>query len=228
MHDRAAECGHVDDRPPESRVATRAARRELRRRHPQRHQPGAGRDPGEAVITGLAGDQAGHRCPAPVAVGEPVGRLDIVTARLHAGQPWPRPHTGVQNRDQLPVAAGKPPRRRRIQNLLTRRHRFEIGARDDAGRTALAVLLHRRHRTGCTGGRRRAGVDLRAVDRHCRRAGPQRGNQSRCETTESPSAGRTHRLSTHANSPTRYAITGISDASIPDATNPTSRRSGSE
>ena len=37
-----------------------------------------------------------------------------------------------------------------------------------------------------------------------------------------------HRFKTQANSPTRYASTGISEASTPEARKPTRRRIGSE
>jgi len=42
-------------------------------------------DAREAVIAGLAGDQARNRCTAPVTVGEAIGRFEIVAAGLHTG-----------------------------------------------------------------------------------------------------------------------------------------------
>jgi len=85
MHDRPAQGRHIDDRSRGGGVATGTARRELARRHAQRHQPRPRCDAREAVIAGLAGDQARNRCTAPVTVGEAIGRFEIVAAGLHAG-----------------------------------------------------------------------------------------------------------------------------------------------
>ncbi len=85
MHDRPAQRRHVDDRARGGGVTTGTTGRELSRCHTQRHQSRPRCDAGEAVIAGLAGDQAGNRGTASVTVGEAIGRFDIVAAGLHAG-----------------------------------------------------------------------------------------------------------------------------------------------
>ena len=80
MHDRPAQRRHVDDRPRRGGVTTGTAGGELSGRHTQRHQPRARCDAREAVVAGLAGDQARNGGAAAVTVREPVGRFDEVAA----------------------------------------------------------------------------------------------------------------------------------------------------
>ena len=120
MHDRPAQRRHIDSRSRECGIATRRfGRRTLPdvTRNDTSRAPGA--MPAKPSSPGCPAIRPATAVPRPSQSVRPSVDFDVVAAGLHTGQPWPRPDAAVQNRDQLTVTAGKPPRRSGIQHLLT-------------------------------------------------------------------------------------------------------------
>ena len=89
-------------------------------------------------ITRLTRNDAPHSRAVAVAIGQPLRRLDIVTAPVDVGQPRARLYPGIDDRDGLAFAAGKLPRLRQIHHQLAAGHRGARGPRrsGSAGPTA--------------------------------------------------------------------------------------------
>jgi hypothetical protein len=101
-------------------------------------------------LAGLAGATAFSLATAatPVAVGQPVGGFDEVTAGLDVGQPWPRLHTGVDDGDGPAVTAAVLPCFRQVERQLVWARGTGICTWQHAGGDTSATLGHRlgRHR----------------------------------------------------------------------------------
>ena len=169
---------------------------------------GTRRDAGEPVGARLTGDQAGDEGAVAVAIGQSVGVLHEITARLHVGQPRTGMYAGVDDRHRLSVAAAEGPGARHVEQGVARTRCARIGAGQHAGGDALSALPHRRDRANAARRRRRMLVDVRRHDGtggryQCRRHHCGGGGESGCQDGDSAPDGHHHRLMTQANRPTR-------------------------
>ncbi len=178
-HHGAGQAGHVGRRAGLDDVGTGGARGEPRGVLPDRDQPGLGCRTGEAVRSGLAGDEARHRGAVAVTVGQTVGGLDEVPAALDMGQPRPRLHSGVDHRHGLALPAALLPRTGEVERQLVRIDRAGIAARHDPGGGAFRAFGHRLHRTGTACRRGDLRVDLGRAD-GARRRGADQQHQTGC------------------------------------------------